>query len=131
MIICRLAKSVYSIRENSVIPLNISLINPHGKNISFLKIQLVRIISFNRSILENEIWTRLLNEIEENTREKQIDTTILLNLPLNLSPSTEQNINGHADNLPSIGIKYEFRLTIEMEGLITPNLNLVVPIGIE
>lgn len=131
IIVCRLAKSVYSIRENSIVPLNISITNPHGKSIYSVKIQLIRIISFNRSIYENEIFTRILNEIEENTRQRQIDLISLLNLPVNLPPSNHHNINGHAENIPSIGIKYEFRLCAQMEGLITPNLHLIVPIGIE
>ena len=130
-IVCSLAKSSYSLRENDIVPLTISISNPRGKSIYCLKIQLIRIVSFNGLIFENEIFTRMINEIEENIRQRQINTITLLNLPSNLPPSNLPNPHLHADNIPSISIKYEFRLLAHIEGLINPNLHVHVPIGIE
>ena len=130
-IVCSLAKSSYSLRENDIVPLTISISNPRGKSIYCLKIQLIRIVSFNGLIFENEIFTRMINEIEENIRQRQINTITLLNLPSNLPPSNLPNPHLHADNIPLISIKYEFRLLAHIEGLINPNLHVHVPIGIE
>jgi hypothetical protein len=87
-------------------------------------IHLIAIVSLNGIKYENEFFQIMLNEIKENT-------ICELNLPSNLPSTYSPNKNGQPDNVPSIGINYEFRLTAQMEGTITPTLHLSVPIGIE
>ena len=122
---CSLQKSFYSGREGCIVPLSISIKNPKQKRIQSVITQLIQIISLNGIKYENDILTLRLNEI---TEENQICE---VNLPSNLPPTYIQNENGQPDNLPSIGITYEFRLTTQMKDLPTANLLLSVPIGIE
>lgn len=88
-------------------------------------------ISLNEIKYENEIFIIVLNEIKENTQEKQIDTICELNLPSNLPPTYIPNGKGQPDNVPSIAITYEFRIIAQMKGATTSNLRLSVPIGID
>ena len=88
-------------------------------------------VSLNGVKRENEIFTALLNEIAENTKETEIRATCEIVLPANVSPTFVPNENGLPDNVPSVAITYEFRLTAQMKGATTPNLRLSVPIGID
>lgn len=130
-IVCSLLKSFYSGRDGSIVPLLISIENPGKKSIHSIRVKFVEIISLNGRRHEHDILTSSVKEINENTRENQLQTTCELNLPAGLAPTHIPNQNGQPDNVPSIGITYEFRLNIEMEGLIAPSLHVSVPIGIE
>ncbi len=125
--ICSLQKSFYSTRNDSIVPLSLSISNPKQKFIHSITIQLIAIVSLNGIKHENDIFQTVLNEIKKN----EINTICELNLPSNLSSTYIPNKNGQPDNVPLIDINYEFRLTAQIEGTITPNLRLVVPIGIE
>jgi hypothetical protein len=125
--ICSLQKSFYSTRNDSIVPLSLSISNPKQKFIHSITIQLIAIVSLNGIQHENDIFQIVLNEIKKN----EINTICELNLPSNLSATYIPNKNGQPDNVPLIDINYEFRLTAQIEDTITPNLRLVVPIGIE
>jgi len=128
---CGLRKSFYSGRDGAIVPLSISITNPKQKQIQSITTQLIQIVSLNEIKHEYEIFTTKLDETNENTQENQITTTFELSLPSNLPPTYIPNANGQPDNVPLIAIIYEFRITAQMKGAITPNLRLSVPIGIE
>jgi len=129
--ICSLQKSFYSGRDGSIVPLFVLIKNPKQRQIHSVAGQLMQIVSLNGIKQENEIFTILLNEINENTQENQINIICELDLPSNLPPTYIPNENCQPDNVPSIAIIYEFRITVQMKGATTPNLRLSVPIGIE
>jgi hypothetical protein len=129
--ICGLQKSFYSGRDCPLVPISVSITNPKQKQIKSVTAQLMQIISLYGIKRENEIFTAVLNEIAENTKENEVNTKCELVLPANLSPSYVPNENSQPDNLPSVAITYEFRITAQMKGATTPNLRLSVPIGIE
>jgi hypothetical protein len=129
--ICSLQKSFYSGRDCPLVPLSVSITNPKQKQIKAVTAQLLQTVSLNGIKRENEIFTAVLNEIAENTKENEVNTTCELVLPSNLSPSYVKNENAQPDNVPSIAITYEFRITAQMKGATTPNIRLSVPIGIE
>ncbi|CAF1671485.1 unnamed protein product, partial [Adineta ricciae] len=129
--ICSLPKSFYSGRDCPIVPLSVSITNPKQKQIKAVTAQLMQTVSLNGIKRENEIFTALLNEIAENTKENEVNTKCELVLPANLSPTHVPNENGSPDNLPNIAITYEFRITAQMKGATTPNLRLSVPLGVE
>ncbi|CAF0893953.1 unnamed protein product [Adineta steineri] len=129
--ICSLPKSFYSGRDCPVVPMSMSITNPKQKQIKAVTAQLMQTVSLNGIKRENEIFTALLNEIAENTKENEVNTKCELVLPANLSPTYVPNETGQPDNVPSIAITYEFRITAQMKGATTPNIRLSVPIGIE
>jgi hypothetical protein len=129
--VCGLQKSFYSGRDCPMVPLTMTITNPKQKQIKSVTAQLMQVISLNGIKRENEIFTAVLNEIAENTKENQVHTTCELVLPANLCPTYISNENSQPDNVPSIIITYEFRLTAQMKGATTPNLRLSVPLGIE
>ena len=88
-------------------------------------------VALNGIKRENEIFTAVLNEIPENTRENEVQSTCELVLPANLTPTYVPNEHGQPDNVPSVAITYEFRITAQMKGATTPNLRLSVPLGID
>jgi len=130
-LVCGLSKSFYSGRDSPIVPMSISITNPKQKQIKAVTAQLMQIISLNGIKRENEIFTALLNEVEENTKENNVNTTCELILPANLPPSYVPNEHTQSETVPAIAITYEFRLTAQMKGATTPNLRLTVPIGIE
>jgi hypothetical protein len=129
--ICGLQKSFYSGQDCPLVPISVSITNPKQKQIKSVTAQLMQTTSLNGTKRENEIFTAVLNEIAENTKENQVNTQCELVLPANISPSYVPNVNGQPDNVPSVAITYEFRITAQMKGATTPNLRLSVPIGIE
>ena len=112
-------------------PLSISLINPEHKPIQALTVQLIQIVSLNGIKQENDIFTSVLNEINEDTLNSPIYCTHELVLPSNLPPTYIPNEHAQLDNVPSIVIIYEFRLEGRMRDATTSNLRLSVPVGIE
>ena len=129
--ICSLQKSFYSSRDCPVIPLNVAITNPKQKQIKAVTAQLMQTVSLNGIKRENEIFTAVLNEIDENTKENDIRATCEIVLPANLSPTYVPNEHGQPDNVPSVAITYEFRIIAQMKGATTPNLRLSVPIGVD
>jgi hypothetical protein len=129
--ICGLQKSFYSGRDCPLVPLSVAITNPKQKQIKAVTAQLMQTVSLNGIKRENEIFTAVLNEIAENTKENEVNTRCELVLPSNLFPSYVKNENAQPDNVPSVAITYEFRITAQMKGATTPNLRLSVPIGIE
>lgn len=129
--ICSISRSFYSGRDCPTVPLAVSITNPKQKQIKAVTAQLMQTISLNGIKRENEIFTALLNEISENTKENEIRANCEIVLPANLCPTYVPNEHGQPDNVPSVAITYEFRLTAQMKGVATPNLRLSVPIGID
>lgn len=129
--ICGLSKSFYSGRDCPLVPLSVSITNPKQKQIKSVTAQLMQTVTLNGIKRETEIFTAILNEIAENTRENEVNAKCELVLPSNLFPSFVPNANGPPDNIPSVAITYEFRITAQMKGATTPNIRLSVPIGIE
>ena len=129
--VCGLQKSFYSGRDCPIVNLSVAITNAKQKQIKAITAQLMQTVSLNGIKRENEIFTALLNEIAENTKEEEINTRCELVLPGNLSPSYVPNVNAQPDNVPSVAITYELRITAQMKGATTPNLRLSVPIGIE
>lgn len=129
--ICSIPRSFYSGRDCPSVPLDVSITNPKQKQIKAVTAQLMQTISLNGIKRENEIFTALLNEIAENTKENEIRANCEIVLPANLCPTYVPNEHGQPDNVPSVAITYEFRLTAQMKGVATPNLRLSVPIGID
>jgi hypothetical protein len=125
--ICSLQKSFYSGRDDSIVPISISITNPKQKQIKTITVQLMQTVSLNGIKHENEVFTNVLNEIKVNP----FNTTCEFILPSNLSPTYTQNENGQPDNVPSVAITYEFRISVQMNVVTTSNLHLSVPIGIE
>lgn len=130
-IICGLPRSFYSGRDCSIIPMSVSITNPKQKQIKAVTAQLLQTVALNGIKRENEIFTAVLNEIPENTRETEVQSTCELVLPANLTPTYVPNEHGQPDNVPSVAITYEFRITAQMKGATTPNLRLSVPLGID
>ena len=128
---CALQKSFYSGRDGSVVPLSISLINPEHKRIQSITVQLIQIVSLNGIKQENDIFTSVLSEINEDTLVSPIYCTHELVLPSNLPPTYIPNEHAQPDNVPSIVIIYEFRLEGHMRDATASNLRLSVPVGIE
>lgn len=114
-----------------MIPLSISITNPKQKQIKAVTAQLMQTVSLNGIKRENEIFTAVVNEIEENSKASEVYAKCELVLPANLIPTFVPNQNGQPDNVPSVAITYEFRMTAQMKGATTPNVRLSVPIGIE
>lgn len=129
--ICGLQKSFYSGRDCPLVTLSVAITNPKQKQIKAVTAQLMQTVSLNGIKRENEIFTALLNEIAENTKENEVNTRCELVLPANLAPSYVPNANAQPDNVPSVALTYELRITAQMKGATTPNLRLSVPIGIE
>jgi len=129
--ICSIPRSFYSGRDCPSVPLAVSITNPKQKQIKAVTAQLMQTISLNGIKRENEIFTALLNEISENTKENEIRANCEIVLPANLCPTYVPNEHGQPDNVPSVAITYELRLTAQMKGVATPNLRLSVPIGID
>ncbi|CAM4885196.1 unnamed protein product [Rotaria socialis] len=129
--ICSLQKSFYSGRDCPLVPISISLTNPKQKQIKAVTAQLMQTVSLNGIKSENEIFTAVLNEIAENTKENELNAKCEVVLPANLLTTFVPNQNGQPDNVPSVAITYEFRMTAQMKGATTPNIRLSVPIGIE
>ncbi|CAF3695201.1 unnamed protein product [Rotaria sp. Silwood1] len=129
--ICGLQKSFYSGRDCPIVPISVAITNPRQKQIKAVTAQLMQTVSLNGIKRENEIFTAVLNEIDENTKENEVNAKCELVLPANLFPTYVPNQNGQPDNIPSVAITYEFRMTAQMKGATTPNIRLSVPIGIE
>ena len=129
--ICGLPRSFYSGRDCSLIPMSVSISNPKQKQIKAVTAQLLQTVALNGIKRENEIFTAVLNEIPENTRESELQTNCELVLPATLTPTYVPNEHGQPDNVPSVAITYEFRITAQMKGATTPNLRLSVPLGID
>ena len=129
--ICSLARTFYSGRDGSNVPMSIAITNPKQKQIKAVTVQLLQTVSLHGIKREHEIFTALLHEIPENTRETQMSMTTNLLLPNTLTPTFVPNERGQPENFPALSITYEFRVTAQMKGAITPNIRLAVPIGIE
>lgn len=130
-LICGLQKSFYSGHDCPLVSMNVAITNPKQKQIKAVTAQLMQTVALNGIKRENEIFTALLNEIAENTKDTEINTRCEIVLPSNLPPSYVPNANTQPDNVPSVAITYELRITGQMKGATTPNLRLSVPIGIE
>ncbi|CAF0996367.1 unnamed protein product [Rotaria sordida] len=129
--ICSLQKSFYSGRDCPIVPITVSITNPKQKQIKAVTAQLMQTVSLDGIKRENEIFTAVLNEIAENTKENEVYAKCEIVLPANLFPTYVPNQSGQPDNIPSVAITYELRMTSQMKGATTPNIRLSVPIGIE
>lgn len=128
---CSLTRMFYSGFDGSEVPISVSIKNPKQKQIKAVTAQLLQTVSLNGHKRDNEILTALIHEIPENTKETQLQAVSNVILPRHLPATFISNENSQAENMPSVSVTYEFRVTVQMKGAMTPNIRLVMPIGIE